>query len=137
MRKRTAARELALQALYQWDMQGDDFEARFDDFLNEWSDDADTANFARELTLGCRMWLDQVDDAIRAAARNWTLERMARVDRQVLRLGAYELLFRDDIPPHVSINEAVDLAKKFGAKESGAFVNGVLDRIKVGHPKTT
>ena len=129
MRTRTAARELALQALYQWDLQGDDFEKSLDDFLAEWGADRDTADFARALTLGCRMWIEQVDEAIRAAARNWTLDRMARVDRNILRLGAYEILYRDDIPPHVSINEAVDLAKKFSTRESGAFANGILDRI--------
>jgi len=135
MRKRTLARQAALQALYQWDVQGDEFAAQLDRFLQEWAKAPEVADFARELVEGVRSNLPEIDKAISAVARNWSLDRMAAVDRTVLRLGAYELLHRDDIPPNVSINEAVDLAKKFSTKDSGAFVNGVLDHIMTGAPK--
>ncbi len=72
---------------------------------------------------------EEIDALIRDAAENWRIERMARVDRNILRLGAYEIRHGKDIPYAVAINEAVDLAKRFGAEESGAFVNGILDRI--------
>ncbi len=136
MRKRTAARELALQALYQWEVLGDEFERRLDEFLNEWARNPEVRAFAKELVLGCRMLLDPIDREIARAARHWSLERMALVDRNILRLGAYELLYRDDIPPHVAINEAVDLAKKYGTLESGAFVNGVLDGLMARRQRT-
>jgi len=132
MRKRTRAREAALQALYQWEVRGEAFEAELEAFLAEWAPDREAADFARELVLGCRMWREELDRVISAAARHWSLDRMARVDRNILRLAAYELLYREDIPPKVAINEAVDLAKKFSTADSGAFVNGILDRIKPG-----
>ncbi|HEX9191771.1 MAG TPA: transcription antitermination factor NusB [Candidatus Deferrimicrobiaceae bacterium] len=72
---------------------------------------------------------EEIDGMIRGAAENWRIERMGRVDRNILRLGAYEIRYGRDIPYAVAINEAVDLAKRFGAEESGAFVNGILDRI--------
>jgi transcription antitermination protein NusB len=72
----------------------------------------------------------RIDDEIKKYAKNWDMHRMAAVDRNILRLAIYEMLFRDDIPPVVSINEAVDIAKKFSTGDSGKFVNGILDRIK-------
>ncbi len=135
MRKRTLARQAALQALYQWDVQGDEFAAQLDRFLQEWTKDAEVSDFARQLIEGVRANLPEIDKNISRIARNWSLERKAVVDRGILRLGAFELLYRDDIPANVSINEAVDLAKKFSTKESGAFVNGVLDHIMTGSAK--
>jgi transcription antitermination factor NusB len=129
MRSRTLARQAAVQALYQWEMQGEEFRQELDRFLAEWTRDSKVAAFARELIEGVISRQAEIDKALSEAARNWSLDRMTAVDRSVLRLGAYELLARDDIPPRVAINEAVDLAKKFSTKESGAFVNGVLDRI--------
>jgi len=134
MRRRTRAREVALQALYQWEVRGEAFEADLEAFLAEWAPDREAADFARDLVLGCRMWREELDRVIADAARHWSLERMARVDRNILRLAAYELLHREDIPPKVSINEAVELAKRFSTADSGAFVNGILDRIKPGDP---
>lgn len=135
MRKRTLARQAALQALYQWDVQGDAFAAQLDRFLQEWAKAPDVADFARELVEGVRVCLPELDKAISGVARNWSLDRMPVVDRTILRLGVYELLYRDDIPANVSINEAIDLAKKFSTKDSGAFVNGVLDHIMTGAAK--
>lgn len=85
--------------------------------------------FARELFAGVLSRLGELDEHLSGASENWRLDRMSRVDRNVMRLGLYEILYRPDIPVKVSINEAVDLGKDFGAEESGAFVNGVLDRF--------
>lgn len=86
-------------------------------------------DYYRETLLGVWEHREEIDNLIREAAENWRIERMALVDRNILRLGAYEILHGRDIPFAVAINEAVDLGKRFGAEESGAFVNGVLDRI--------
>ena len=90
---------------------------------------SETQRFARELVEGVLQHLPQIDECIRSVAENWDLARMAVVDRNILRLGAFELLHRRDIPPKVAINEAVDLAKRYGSADSGTFVNGILDRI--------
>lgn len=87
--------------------------------------------FAESLIRGVLERRNEIDEQIRKYAKNWDLHRMAVVDRNVLRLGIYEMLFRQDIPPVVSINEAVDIAKKFSTEDSGKFVNGILDRVKV------
>jgi len=89
----------------------------------------DVKPFSEELVLGVCGHLRELDSLIGKASKNWRLERIAKVDRSILRLAVYELLYRDDIPPKVSINEAVDLGKKFGTEESGAFINGILDKI--------
>ena len=86
--------------------------------------------FAEPLIRGTLENRDKLDEQIRKFAQNWDLHRMAVVDRNVLRLAIYEMLFRDDIPPVVSINEAVDIAKKFSTEDSGKFVNGILDKVK-------
>ena len=88
--------------------------------------------FAGELVDAARRHADRVDSVITAASRNWRLERMSRVDRNILRLGTCELIQYPDVPVNVVINEAVELAKRFGAGESAAFVNGILDRIAHG-----
>ena len=86
--------------------------------------------FAEPLIRGTVEHLAEIDGKIKQYARNWDLHRMAAVDRNVLRLAIYEMLYRDDIPPVVSINEAVDIAKRFSTDESGRFVNGILDKVK-------
>jgi N utilization substance protein B len=86
-------------------------------------------DYYRETLLGAWEHREEIDARIREAAENWRIERMALVDRNILRLGAYEILRGRDIPFAVAINEAVDLGKRFGAEESGAFINGILDRI--------
>jgi N utilization substance protein B len=86
--------------------------------------------FAEPLIRGALKHRDELDATIRKFARNWDLERMAVVDRNVLRLAIYEMLYREDIPPVVAINEAVDIAKKFSTDDSGKFVNGILDRVR-------
>ena len=98
-----------------------------------WDDkQADPAmmKFAEELVRGVRSNLSEIDETVGKYADNWHMDRMAAVDRNVIRMAVYEMLYCKDIPPVVSINEAVDLAKYFGSKESGRFVNGILDRIR-------
>jgi N utilization substance protein B len=89
-----------------------------------------TRLFADKLICGVLEHRPSLDETIKAHAQNWDLNRMAVVDRNVLRLAIYEMLYRDDIPPVVSINEAVDVAKRYSTQESGKFVNGILDKIK-------
>lgn len=85
--------------------------------------------FAETLVRGVAEFCPAIDQKIIAAAKNWSIERMAPVDLSILRIGAYELLYREDIPARVSINEAIEIAKRYGTKESPAFINGLLDKI--------
>ncbi len=91
--------------------------------------DESTERFADELVRGVQSERTQIDEIIQQSSTHWKLDRMARVDRNILRLAVYEILRRADIPIRVSLNEAIELGKKFGSEESSAFVNGVLDRI--------
>lgn len=129
MRKRTQAREYALQILYQVDITGVPPQDVYADFWKANPCAQDIREFSELIAAGTVDKLKVIDDLLIKHAENWDLGRMAIVDRNILRLGTYELLFRDDIPPKVSINEAVNLAKKFSQEESGKFVNGVLDKI--------
>ncbi|MBW6511856.1 MAG: transcription antitermination factor NusB [Desulfuromonadaceae bacterium] len=95
----------------------------------------DVRDFAEQLVRGVVEHLEKIDATIELAASNWTLQRMARVDLALLRLGTYELLYCDDIPVSVSINEAIEIGKRFGTKETPGFVNGILDKISKGRPK--
>ena len=129
--KRRLARELAVQFLYQFDLSGGSIEEALPLFWETQSDINDTGRqFAEELIRGVVERRAAIDEKISKYTENWDLPRIAAVDRNILRLAMYEMLYRDDIPPVVSINEAVDIAKKFSTHESGAFVNGILDRLK-------
>jgi transcription antitermination factor NusB len=130
MRKRTQAREIALKILYQKDIVKNDAEFIWKKFweMEEPVPD-DVKDFASRLVFGVNRYLDVIDGKISKYADNWQLKRMAIIDRNVLRLGVFELFYTSDIPPKVAINEAIDLAKKYGDVESGNFVNGILDRI--------
>lgn len=130
MRKRTQAREYTLQILYQIDIRKDPEDKILAEFWKGLEVETQVADFAAKLVIGTLRNKKKIDELISKYASNWKLTRMAVIDRNVLRMAAYELLFCDDIPPKVSINEAVDLAKKFGDVESGKFVNGILDKIK-------
>jgi len=133
VRKRTRARALALQALYQLDLRGSDQDVAVDQFVADQDSDPGVRAFALKLIRGCWQQRSEVDEWISAAAQNWQLSRMAVIDRNILRLATYELLHEPDIPDKVSINEAIDLAKTYSTAESGAFVNGILDRIRASH----
>ena len=134
MRKRTLARECALQVLYQLDITNDRPENALENFWSNRKDeevDATLREFSSELVKGVAENLEEIDKKIVKYAANWQLKRMAVVDRNIMRLGCFELLYREDIPPKVSINEAVELAKKFSGIESGKFVNAILDKVKL------
>ena len=115
--------------LFAIDATGGDVDQAISDFWRELPGDAEGREYADALVRGVRDGADKLDERIRAASQNWRLERMARIDRNALRLGTYELLTRTDVPRAVILDEAVELAKRFGGEESSKFVNGVLDRI--------
>ncbi|MDD2752829.1 MAG: transcription antitermination factor NusB [Candidatus Omnitrophica bacterium] len=134
MKKRTLAREFALQILYQIDIGHEGYEEVLKNFWQsklEEEIEEEVKEFSASLVKGTVDNLAPIDEKITQFATNWQLERMAFVDRNILRLGVFELVFRSDIPPKVTINEAVELAKKFSGKEAGKFVNGILDKIKI------
>lgn len=131
MRKRTIAREHALQILYQLDLRGPEVLEEVDELLGEVTKDAEVISFAKELVMGTWEQKSRIDQYIEQVATNWELPRMAAVDRNILRLATYELCFCEGIPPLVSINEAIEMAKKFSTKNSGPFVNGILDNIRM------
>jgi len=131
MRKRTLARECTLQILYQLEINKEDINITLTDFWQkEPKVDLDVQEFANKLVKGVIDNLKTVDESIKKYATNWELDRMAIVDRNILRMGCFELLFLEEIPPKVAINEAVEIAKKFAGVEAGKFVNGILDKIK-------
>lgn len=130
IRKRTKAREYALQFLYMLDIRENDIEGEEEAFFAEQSDDADVISFAVSLVRGVAANRETIDKSIENSAQNWELGRIATVDRNILRQAIFELLCREDIPPKVSINEAIELGKKFSTSNSGGFINGILDRIK-------
>jgi len=155
MGKRREARERAVQFLFQHDLNPPgDIDRALDEFWASQraaaiADEKGTATwgqkielppptteeaavrlFAEPLIRGAVQFRDEADELIKKHAKNWELHRIAAVDRNILRLAIYEMLHRDDIPPVVSINEAVDIAKKFSTQDSGKFVNGILDKVK-------
>jgi transcription antitermination factor NusB len=135
IRRRTKAREAAVQFLYLLDLRGDDAMDGLDEFLRHECKDTETRTFAERLIRGTREHRDETDKLLRTVTRNWDLKRMATVDRNVLRMAAYELLHCSDIPPKVAINEAIEIGKKFSTANSGGFINGILDRIRIDYRK--
>jgi transcription antitermination protein NusB len=129
MGARSTAREAALQMLFAIEASADSAEQTIFDFWRELPAEAEGREYADRIVRGVSEARAGLDDLIRAASANWRLERMTRVDRNILRLGVWELRERLDVPRAVILDEAVELAKRFGNEESGAFVNGVLDRI--------
>jgi len=154
VRKRTRAREIAIQALYQYDAQrrigGESGSGgagaaapdapppegstalawgEIERFIGGESQDPEVLGFARELVAGTLDSVEEIDVQLAGVVENWRVERIAAMDRAILRLATYEINARPDVPPKVSINEAIDLAKKYSTAQSGSFVNGVLDRL--------
>lgn len=129
MGRRTKARECAFQMLYQWDATGEVLERIANGFWKVRTTTDETRGRAEALVRGTLSRAEEIDAAIVAVARNWRLDRMAAVDRSILRLGVYELLAEPQTPPAVVINEAVEMAKRFGEADSAAFVNGILDGV--------
>jgi N utilization substance protein B len=131
--KRTKARERAVQALYQLDVAASDLDEALARFWRSFEPvEREVREQAEELVRGVAAHRHAIDEAIEAASANWRLDRMAKVDRNVLRLAVHELLHRPDVPVKVVINEAIELGKKYGSESSGAFINGVLDRVAGG-----
>ena len=129
--KRRLSRELAVQFLYQFDLGGGSLEEALPLFWQTQPEVNDSGRkFTEELIHGVVEHRELIDEKIGKYTENWNLPRIAAVDRNILRLAIYEMMHRDDIPPIVSINEAVDVAKKFSTQDSGKFVNGILDKVK-------
>ena len=130
MGKRRKSRELALQLLYQLDLQD---AARAEPYLDEfWTRhpvDGEVRGFVESLVRGTKLHQQKIDEVIAQFAENWDLDRMAVVDRNILREGVFELMWMMEIPPKVAINEALEVAKKFSTRESSRFINGLLDRV--------
>lgn len=129
MRQRTQARRLALKFLYQVEITKESSTEGLEEFWQQRKTSKTIKEFATRLVQGTLANLAKIDEVISQYAQNWQLKRMAAIDRNILRLGCFELLFLEDIPPKVSINEAVELAKEFGDVDSSKFVNGILDKI--------
>ena len=132
MRKRSVARECALKILYQIEMTGRTSDKACEAFWEQESEGEqteDVRDFANKIVDGIYSRLTEIDGKLGEYATNWQLNRMAVIDRNVLRMGLYELKFASGIPPKVAINEAVDLAKKYGDHDSSKFVNGILDKV--------
>lgn len=127
---RRKAREYALQMLFQLDFTGSDLtDKAWKEFFAGTDEDDETTEFAYSLVTGTRKHIASLDKIITKAAENWSINRMAVVDRNILRAAAYELFYRDDIPHAVTINEAIDISKKYSAGDSSSFINGILDKI--------
>jgi transcription antitermination protein NusB len=128
--RRTKARERALQALYQIDVAATGLDEALSRFWKSFEPvEKEVRDLAEQLVRGVAEHRRDLDEAIEAVSTHWRLDRMAKVDRNVLRLAAYELIHRPDVPVRVVINEAIELGKKYGSESSGAFVNGVLDKV--------
>lgn len=131
MTRRSRAREVALQLLFQRDHNERPDRAALEQFARDRLHDPGLATYCLALYDGAVSHLNEIDERLTKAAENWRLARMAGVDRNSLRLGAFELLFTPEIPPGVAIDEAIELARRFGSADSPAFVNGVLDRLRL------
>ena len=127
---RSKGREIALKYLFGIDLRDRKEVEDFDAFIVHQEARGPAVAFARHLVQGILENWDRFDDLVGSVARNWTLKRMATIDRNILRIGCYEFACHPDTPAGVIINEAVELAKKFGSNDSGKFVNGVLDRVR-------
>jgi len=126
---RRKGRELALQALYQIEITGDSSVAAVDLFLEHFEGNAAAKEFARRLVSGVVSQSADIDRRIAECTENWRLERLAKVDLVVLRMATYELVFCPDIPSRVSLDEAIEIGKRFGSADSATFINGVLDHV--------
>jgi transcription antitermination protein NusB len=133
MGDRRLSRELALQALFSFDVNKADPAAGLDQFCAQRADELTdmVKPFFLDIVEGVLADIDDIDGLLNQYSKNWKLSRMPVVDRNIMRIATFELLKRKDIPPSVTINEAVEIGKKFGTRDSGAFINGVLDRIRL------
>ncbi len=128
---RIKAREHALQALFYMDVRQNASEEAISLYAKNFSLPKDDLPFFLELVKGVLSFIAEIDAVIERFSENWKMSRMSCVDRNAMRIAVYEMLYRDDIPAKVSINEAINLGKDFGNDESGAFINGILDSIRL------
>jgi len=129
MGKRRRARELAVQVLFHLEFSHDNPSEVFDLICDNFDAPESIREFSKMLVLGVCGKKEILDRAISQASRNWRINRMARLDRSILRLAAFEIMFVPEIPARVSLDEAVEIGKKFGSEDSGRYINGVLDNI--------
>lgn len=132
---RRRARELAMQALFYMDVNHNASPQMLQRFCENFIPPQKARPFFMKLVNGVLEGQPQIDELIERFSKNWRVKRMACVDRNVIRIAVFEMLFCHDIPPKVSINEAIDVGKKFGTEESGAFINGIIDRIRIAIEK--
>ena len=129
MGRRRKAREVALQVLFEIDALSISPKEAIDLFWQNFDAPKEAMNFSSHLVEGVCEKREEIDRLIVACSDNWALGRMSRVDRNILRLAVYEFLFCQDVPPKVTLNEAIDLGKQFGTENSGSFINGILDAL--------
>ena len=128
--KRRRSREYALQILFQLELTGNKLSDQvFDEFWEDNKEEDDVKKFTHDIVSSTLENLDTIDLAIQKAAEHWVIERMAAIDRNILRAATYEILYRADIPASVAINEALEVAKKYSTIDSAPFINGILDKI--------
>ena len=135
MGNRRKSRELAMQALFYMDMSQNDSNELLERFCVNFNPSKKARPFFLKLVNGVVHAKSEIDSIIERFSNNWKISRMSCVDRNIMRIAVYELLYCQDIPPKVSINEAIDMGKKFGTEESGAFINGILDSIRMALKK--
>lgn len=130
MTKRRRARELALRILYQWEIQKGDIEPQIEVFWKQNPTHPDVQSFATRIAMGACRHIEEIDSIIERFSENWTMDRISIVDKNIMRSSIYEMLYEREIPSKVSINEAIEIAKRYGTEDSSQFVNGILDRVK-------
>jgi len=128
--RRRKSREAALQVLYQLNITKQDATTAFTQFWEHFLSDGAADDFAKRLVHGVLEHSQELDRLIEQYSQHWRLDRIAMIDRNILRVALFELLYCEEIPPKVTINEAIDLGKRFGSEDSGSFINGILDRIQ-------
>ena len=129
MGKRRSSRELALKFLYQFELNEGDLDEQIKLFLERNSSQEDVESFMKELVVSLIDKMEEIDEIIQKFSDHWVLDRMTVIDRNILRMGTCELLFIFSTPPKVVINEAIDIAKKYGNEDSPEFINGILDKV--------
>ena len=135
MGNRRRSRELAMQALFFMDVSRKIANEMVEPFCACFSPPDRARPFFLVLVKGVIKALEQIDSIIERFSKNWRISRMSPVDRNIMRIAVYEIIYCRDIPSKVSINEAIDIGKKFGTEESGAFINGIIDSIRIAHEK--
>jgi len=128
--RRRKSREFALQVLYQLDITRQNAIKTIAQFQDHFAQREEKDGFAERISRGVLEYGQEIDRLIEHYSENWRLDRMSIIDRNILRIATFELLYCEDIPPKVTLNEAIDLGKKYGSEDSGSFINGILDRIQ-------